>query len=135
MFERRTPSTVGEESEVANANQPLGQNVDEEASQELIRGKGHDLLLAAVGIVSPAERDAIVFEGHKAMVGDGDAVGIAGQVVEKDVLQLSGLRAGDVKESRNDNPTRDLQMASDRTRPHSLCGTVVSSLFSVAAQC
>src|ERR1035441_2975759 len=27
-----------------------------------------------------------------------------------DVLQLSGLLAGDVKESRNDNPTRDLQM-------------------------
>jgi len=67
---------------VANANQATGQNVDEEASQELIRGKGHDLLLAAVGIVSPAERDAIVFEGHEAMVGDGDAVGIAGEVVE-----------------------------------------------------
>jgi hypothetical protein len=30
-----------------------------------------------------------------------------------DVLQLSGLLAGDVKESRNDNPTRDLQMAAD----------------------
>jgi phosphoglycolate phosphatase-like HAD superfamily hydrolase len=43
------------------------------------------------------------------------------------VLQLSGLLAGDVKESRNDNPTRDLQMASDRTRPLSLCGTLVSS--------
>jgi hypothetical protein len=56
--------------------------VDEEASQELIRGNGHDLLLAAVGIVSPAERDAIVFEGHEAMVGDGDAMGVAGQVVE-----------------------------------------------------
>jgi hypothetical protein len=33
-----------------------------------------------------------------------------------DVLQLSGLLAGDVKESRNDSPTRDLQMAADRTR-------------------
>jgi IS6 family transposase len=32
----------------------------------------------------------------------------------KDVLQLSGRLAGDVKESRNDNPTRDLQMAADR---------------------
>ena len=82
MFERSTPPAVGEESEVANANQTLGQNVDEEASQELIRGNGHDLLLAAVGIVSPAERDAIVLEGHETMVGDGDAVGIAGQVVE-----------------------------------------------------
>jgi hypothetical protein len=39
-----------------------------------------------------------------------------------------------VKESRNDNPTRALQMASDRTRPHTLRGPVVSSLFSVAAR-
>src|SRR5664280_2290055 len=38
---------------------------------------------------------------------------------ETDVLQISGLLAGDVKESRNGNPTRDLQMAADRTRPHS----------------
>jgi hypothetical protein len=53
--------------------------------------------------------------------------------LQKDVLQLSELPAGDVKESRNGNPTRDLQMAADRTRPHSLCGTVVSSLFSVVA--
>src|ERR1039457_556525 len=43
-----------------------------------------------------------------------------------DVLQLSGLLAGDVKESGNDSPTRDLQMAADRTRPHPLCGPVVS---------
>jgi hypothetical protein len=54
---------------------------------------------------------------------------------DKDVLQLSGLLAGDVKESRNGNPTRDLQMAADRTRPHTLCGPVVSSLFSFTARC
>ena len=35
-----------------------------------------------MGIVSPAEEDAIVLEGHEAMVGDGDAMGVAGQVVE-----------------------------------------------------
>ena len=81
-FERSTSSTVGEESEVSDANQALGQNVDEEAAQELMGGNGHDLLLAAVGIVSPAEGDAIVLEGHEAMVGDGDAVSVAGQVVE-----------------------------------------------------
>src|ERR1019366_1163750 len=52
-----------------------------------------------------------------------------------DVLQLSRLLAGDVKESRNDSPTRDLQMAADRTRPHTLCGPVVSSLLSFAARC
>src|SRR5271170_3603155 len=38
----------------------------------------------------------------------------------------SGLLGGDVKESRNGNPTRDLQMATDRTRPHTLCDPVVS---------
>jgi hypothetical protein len=55
--------------------------------------------------------------------------------LEMDVLQLSELQAGDVKESRNDSPTRGLQMAADRTRPHILCGPVVSSLFFVAARC
>src|SRR5260370_19229641 len=82
MFERSPPPAVGEEAEVANANQALGQNVEEEASKELVGGNGHGLLLAAVSIVSPAEADAIVLEGHETMVGDGDAVGIAGQVVE-----------------------------------------------------
>ena len=40
--------------------------------------------------------------------------------------------AGDVKQSRNDNPTRDLQVAANRTRPHPLCRPVVSSLLSFA---
>ena len=39
-----------------------------------------------------------------------------------------------VKESRNGNPTRDLQMAADRARPDNMCGPVVSSLFSLAAR-
>ena len=67
---------------MSNANQATGQNVQQESAQELMGGNGHDLLLAAAGIVSPAERDAIALKGHETMVGDGDAVGIAGQVVE-----------------------------------------------------
>ncbi len=54
-FERSTSSAVGEESEVADAHQAAGQNMKQEAAQELMGGNGHDLLLAAVGIVSPAE--------------------------------------------------------------------------------
>jgi len=34
--------------------------------------------------------------------------------LQTNVLQLSGMLAGDVKESRNDNPTGDIQMAADR---------------------
>ncbi len=67
---------------MADANQTAGQDVKQESAQELMGGNGHDLLLAAVSIVSPAEGDAIVLEGHETMVGDGDAMGIAGQVVE-----------------------------------------------------
>ena len=54
-FERSIPSAVGEEAEVADADQAAGQNVKQESAQELICGNGHDLLLAAVSIVSPAE--------------------------------------------------------------------------------
>jgi hypothetical protein len=54
-------------------------------AQELLGGNGHDLVLAAVGIVSPAEGDAMVLESHEAMVGDGDAMGISGQIVSKEV--------------------------------------------------
>ena len=67
---------------MADANQAAGQDVQQEAAQELICGNGHDLLLAAVGIISPAEGDAIVLEGHEAMAGNGDAMRVARQVVE-----------------------------------------------------
>jgi hypothetical protein len=40
------------------------------SAQELIGGNGHNLVLAAIGIVLPAEEDALVFERHQAMVGE-----------------------------------------------------------------
>ena len=89
-FERSAPSAVGEESEVADAHQSAGQNVKQETAQELMSGNSHDLLLAAVSIVSPAERDVLVLEGHEALVGDGHAMGIAGQVVEHMVGAAKG---------------------------------------------
>jgi len=67
---------------VADANQAAGQDVKQETAQELISRDGHDLLLAAVGIISPAEGHAIIFKRHETMVGDGNAMGVAGQVVE-----------------------------------------------------
>ena len=89
-FERSSAAAVGEEAEVADAYQAPGQNVQQVSAQELIGGNGHDLVLAAVGVVSPAEGDATVFESHQAMVGDGDAVGVAGQVVEHMVGSAEG---------------------------------------------
>ena len=81
-LERSTASTVGEDAEVADANQAFGQNVKKKSAQELMGGNGHDLLFAAMSIVSPTERDAPVLEGHEAMVGNSYSMGVAGQVVE-----------------------------------------------------
>jgi hypothetical protein len=81
-LKRSTPSAVGEESEVADAHQSAGQNVKQETAQELMSGNSHDLFLAAVSVVSPTEGDAIIFKSHEAMVGDGDAMCVAGQIVE-----------------------------------------------------
>jgi hypothetical protein len=35
-----------------------------------------------VGIIFPAEGDLVVLEGHEAMVGDGDAMGVAAEIAE-----------------------------------------------------
>ncbi len=67
---------------MADSDQALGQNVDQESAQELICGDRHDLLLAAVRIIFPAKRDSIILEGNQSMVGDGDAVRIASKIVQ-----------------------------------------------------
>jgi hypothetical protein len=56
--------------------------MDEESPEELISRDGHHLLLTAVGVVLPSERDLIFPESDESMVGDGDAVGVAGEIVE-----------------------------------------------------
>ena len=76
-----TPA-VGKKAEVADADQTLRQNVDQESAQKLICGDRHDLLLAAVRIVFPEKRDPIILERNQSMVGDGDAVRIAGEIVQ-----------------------------------------------------
>ena len=56
--------------------------MEKEAPQKLLGGEGHRSLLIAVGIVLPAEGDLIMLEGHKTVVGDGNAMGIAGQITQ-----------------------------------------------------
>jgi hypothetical protein len=56
--------------------------MEKEAAQKLLGGEGHLSLLIAVGIVLPAEGDLILLEGHKTVVGDGHAMGIAGKITQ-----------------------------------------------------
>jgi hypothetical protein len=91
-----TWSVVGEVRDaghavMADAVEAAGQHVDEEAADELAGGERHGLVaLAAVGaVVLPLERDAAFIAGDEPAVGDGDPVGVAGEISQH------GLRAGE----------------------------------------
>ena len=56
--------------------------MEQEAADELLGGKRHRFLLTVVPIVFPLEAHLTVFDIEQAVVGDGDAVGIAADVVE-----------------------------------------------------
>src|SRR5580692_10431541 len=73
---------VGEEAEVADADQAGRQHVDKEATDELDRIEGHGLGAGMIGVVFPGEADVAVSHRSKAVVGDGHSVGIASQILE-----------------------------------------------------
>jgi hypothetical protein len=75
-------NSIGEEAEVADADQARGQHVEQEAADEFDRIEGHGLGAGVIRVVFPVKTDAAVFQGSKPMVGDGDAVGVASQILE-----------------------------------------------------
>jgi hypothetical protein len=70
---------------VADAVQALGQDVDEETADELVYCERH--YLVAIGafeaIVLVFEADSVFVERDQPAVGDGDAMGVAGQFVDR----------------------------------------------------
>lgn len=84
---------VGEKAEVANADESGGKGVKKETSDEFIRGQGHDLALVAVPAVAEGKGDDSIFNVEDAVVGNGDAVGIAAEVV-KDFFGSAERRLG-----------------------------------------
>ena len=73
---------VGQQAVVADAVETLGQDVDEESADELVCGKCHLLvsISALDSVVLPLEGDAVFIECDQAAIGDGNAVGIAGEI-------------------------------------------------------
>ena len=73
---------VGEKAEVSNAVEAPGQDVDEEAADELGRCQGHGLVALAAfdAVILVSEGDACRIGLDQAAVGYGDPVGIARQV-------------------------------------------------------
>ena len=76
------PGAVGEEAEVTDADEAVGDDMEEEAADELRRLQLHHLHAIPVGVVLPTESDTTVLEAEDALVGEGHAVGIAAQVLE-----------------------------------------------------
>jgi hypothetical protein len=62
----------------ADAVEALGQHVQQEAPDELVRMKAHRLPAgwAVDAIILPAERDAGVADGNKTAIRDPDAMGV-----------------------------------------------------------
>ena len=47
-----------------------------------MRTERHSSLLISVGIIFPAESNLVMLESHEAVVGDGHAMGVAGEIAE-----------------------------------------------------
>jgi hypothetical protein len=73
---------IRQEAGKANPDEPARQDMEGEAAQEFFGGNCHPALLAAVSVVLPMEGDVAVSNGNEPVIGDGDAMGIASQVVE-----------------------------------------------------
>ena len=67
--------------------------MQEEAAQELIQGYGHQFLLIVVRRVAPAKGDLAVGQRDQSMVGDGDTVSVAAEVLEHILGATEGVKS------------------------------------------
>lgn len=56
--------------------------MEEEAAEELDGFERQNLFDTAVAVILPTEADTAVFELEQGMIGDGDLVGVASEIVE-----------------------------------------------------
>jgi hypothetical protein len=78
--ERLVSVALGKEAVVTDAMEAVGQDVEEKATDELVRGKPHDAAAAAAAIILIGERHLIVIDGDKSRIGDRGAMRVAGEI-------------------------------------------------------
>jgi hypothetical protein len=82
-------AAVGHEPVVPDPHEPDGQHVEEEPANELAEGK--ELAACSAAAVALIEdRDGLRVHGEAPVIGDGDAVGIAGEIGEDGVGPMEG---------------------------------------------
>ena len=82
--------TISHKTEVPDLVQALGQNMQAEAAQEFHRVEGLGAQLTSSLMIFEAEGYLAVLEGNQTVVRDGDAVGVASQVLE-DMRRVTGF--------------------------------------------
>ena len=76
------------ETEVADFVKSFGEDMLQIAPHELLAGEGAGFVAAGLSILV-AEGDAGLVESDQATIGDGDAEGIAGEIIEHGLLALT----------------------------------------------
>jgi hypothetical protein len=73
---------IGEKAIIADPLEPFGQNVKQEAADELLGREFHGFVAVVVAVIPPLEPNFVVVEVKQAVVGDGDAMRILRNVAE-----------------------------------------------------
>lgn len=63
-----------------DADEALGQNMEQEPAQKLVGLKGEEPLLVFMGGVAPAEGDLIVMKGNKTTIRNRNAMGVGAEI-------------------------------------------------------
>ena len=73
---------VGHKAEVTDANKALGQDMQQEAADELLGVEFENAFDIADLAVEPTKLNVLSIKGQQSMVGDGNAMGVTAQVAE-----------------------------------------------------
>ena len=79
-FELLASVALSQEAEVANAVEAVWKRVQQKATDELVRLQAQDAGTTAAAIVFVGEGDFIVGDGDQSGIGDGRAMGVAGEI-------------------------------------------------------
>ena len=103
------PAPIGQEAGKADTDESARQDMQQEAAQELFGSHSHFAVLATVGIVLVEEGDLAVGDGYEPMVGDGDAMCVACQVVEYMLRPAEGAFAVDYPILTKERPQEGME--------------------------
>ena len=82
MRERMFLGAVGQEAEMADTHEAIGQNMEKKAADKFFGIEGHRFQAVFVSSVPVTKSDLAVFEGEDTVIGQSYAVGVAAEVVK-----------------------------------------------------